>query len=360
MHYRSIVKTITHFKIFLSIDSNSSQLIHLYENLFQYHYKDLFTLISWDFNIHDEEILLGHLLTKNTSLIYLTLIFYFLSLIFFVKNFFFIFIIVLHILSTSLLSILIYDSLLHLPFTILNVNSAILYLFLVLIDAFLWYSCWFINHHRRDDCTIQRIIENLLTQTFFYILPKNLTAIIVLVITYTNQVLAIQYFTVLAFLLIWISFFISFTIYPGKRGKPFFLSFIGEKEMGLKFSFVYMHPSLSIIDSDNRMFLVENLNQTCQLSSRSNHSVFNHSIQNNLVNFIHHSLLLCFSCSLSMAEITIRCLSINIRYITIEFILENNFTKFRYRYYILHGFSLGNSDGIFSSHERYSEIRIYQ
>lgn len=98
---------------------------------------------------------------------------------------------------------------------ILNYISLTLFFFLILIDSFLWYSCWSINKNRRDDCTIQRIIENLLTQTFFYLMPKNLTAIIALVITYTNQIIAIQYFTVLAFLFIFISFFISFTLYPG-------------------------------------------------------------------------------------------------------------------------------------------------
>lgn len=250
MHYLSTLDSNSIFKIFLSIEGNSSQLIHLYEHLFQYHYEDYFILKSWNFNLHDEEILLGNLLEKNSSLIYLTLIFYILSLIFFVKNFFFIFILVLHILSTTLLSFLIYDYFLHLPFAILNINSFILYLFLVLIDAFLWYSCWFINHHRRDDCTIQRIIENLLTQTFFYILPKNLTAIIVLVITYTNQILAIQYFIALAFLFIGISFFISFTIYPGKSDR--FLFFLIPRENVIElFSFVYIYSSLSIIDSDD-------------------------------------------------------------------------------------------------------------
>jgi hypothetical protein len=52
-------------------------------------------------------------------------------------------------------------------------------------------------------------------------MPKTLTAIIALVITYTNQIIAVQCFTVFSFLLISISFLISFTLYPGnlKRRK---------------------------------------------------------------------------------------------------------------------------------------------
>jgi hypothetical protein len=99
---------------------------------------------------------------------------------------------------------------------ILNYTSVTLYLFIILIDSFLWYTCWFVNDHRRDDGTINRTIENLLTQTFFYLVPKNLTAIILLVITYTNQIIALQCFTVFSFLLLSISFLISFTLYPGK------------------------------------------------------------------------------------------------------------------------------------------------
>ncbi|UJR26850.1 hypothetical protein I4U23_008162 [Adineta vaga] len=82
------------------------------------------------------------------------------------------------------------------------------------MDSFLWYTCWFLNNHRRDDCTIERIVDNLLTQTFFYLIPKNLTAIIALVITFTNQIIAIQCFIVFSFLLILISFLISFIVYP--------------------------------------------------------------------------------------------------------------------------------------------------
>jgi hypothetical protein len=164
-----------------------------------------------------EEILLNNFLKQNSYLILLTISLYFVCLLLFVKNFFFILMIIFHIFLTFSLCFIIYFYLFHFPITILNYTSLTLYLFLILIDSFLWYTCWFINNHRRDDCTIHRIIENLLTQTFFYLMPKNLTAIIALVITYTNQIIAIQCFTVLAFLLILISFFISFTLYPGKR-----------------------------------------------------------------------------------------------------------------------------------------------
>ena len=85
----------------------------------------------------------------------------------------------------------------------------------MLIDSFLWYVCWFTNSHRRDDCTINRIIEDLLTQTLYYLVPKNLAAIIVLVITYISQIIVIQSFTVFSCLLLLISIFISFILYPG-------------------------------------------------------------------------------------------------------------------------------------------------
>ena len=217
MKYLTYLNSNSIVKIFLSIENNTKQIIQLYENLLHYHYKDIFTFKSFHFDLNNEEILLQYLLGKNSSLIYLTIVFYLVSLIFFVKNFFFIFIILFHLLATVLTSFLIYSTFLHLPLTILNSTSFTLYVFLVLIDAFLWYSCWFNIHHRRDDCTIQRIIENLLTQTFFYLIPKNLTAIIVLVISYTTQIIAMQYFIVLAILFIFISFLISFIIYPGKN-----------------------------------------------------------------------------------------------------------------------------------------------
>ena len=92
-------------------------------------------------------------------------------------------------LLTFLSSILIYSNLFHFPITILNYTSLTLYLFLMLIESLLWYTCWFNNKNRRDDCPIQRIIENLLTQTLFYLIPKYLTAIIILIITYINQIM---------------------------------------------------------------------------------------------------------------------------------------------------------------------------
>jgi hypothetical protein len=144
------------------------------------------------------------------------MIFYIVCLSLFVKNFFFIFIVLVHLILTCGLSLLIYRSWLHLPWTILNWTSIVLYFILTLIDSFLWYVCWHNNNHRRDDCTIKRIIENLLTQAFFYIMPKNLTAIIALTITYTNQIVALQCFTMFALLLIVMSFVMSFTLYPGK------------------------------------------------------------------------------------------------------------------------------------------------
>jgi len=169
-----------------------------------------------NFDLNNEEILFNHLLYNNFPLICLTIILYLLCLLLFVKNLFFILIIIQHIFLTFICTFFIYIYLFHFPITILNYTSITLYLFIILIDSFLWYTCWFVNNHRRDDCTINRIIENLLTQTFYYLLPKNSTAILTLVITYTNQLIALQCFTVFSFLLILISFFISFTLYPGK------------------------------------------------------------------------------------------------------------------------------------------------
>jgi len=169
-----------------------------------------------NFDSNDEQILFNNFLKNNFPLICLTIILYFLCLLLFIKNLFFILIIIQHIFLTIIFTFTIYIYLFHFPITILNYTSITLFFFIILIDSFLWYTCWFINNHRRDDCTINRIIENLLTQTFYYILPKNLTAIIALVITYTNQIIALQCFTVFSFLLILISFFISFTLYPGK------------------------------------------------------------------------------------------------------------------------------------------------
>ncbi|CAF4055916.1 unnamed protein product [Rotaria sp. Silwood2] len=202
------------FKIYISIENNETKLIHLYDTIYNYKYKKIFYLKFLNFDLNDEEILFNYYLEKNHYLIYLTLCLYLFCLVLFVKNFFFILIIIFHILLTYFSCFIIYYYLFHFPITILNYTSLILYLFFILIDSFLWYTCWFINKHRRDDCTIQRIIENLLTQTFFYLIPKNLTAIIVFVITYTNQIIALQCFTVFSFLLVSISFFISFILYP--------------------------------------------------------------------------------------------------------------------------------------------------
>ena len=214
--YLSHLNSFLTFKIYFSIENNSTKLIHFYENLYSYQIHSNFFFKSIHFDLNNEEILLNYFFTKNSLLIYLTISLYLFCLFFFVKNTFFILIILFHILLTYSSYLIFYIYLFHFPITILNLTSLIFFLFLILIDAYLWYSCWFSNNHRRDDCTIQRIIENLVTQTFYYLLPKNLTAIIALVITYTNQIIAIQCFTMTAFFLISISFLISFTLYPGK------------------------------------------------------------------------------------------------------------------------------------------------
>ncbi len=218
-HYLLHVKSSSIFKIYLNIPNDTNKrdnLINLYDNFHYYQYEDQYHIINMNFDSNDEEYLFYHFLQNNLPLIYLTIILYFICLILFVKNLFFILIIIQHIFLTLIITWSIYNSFLHFPLTILNLTSLTLYFFILLIDSFLWYTCWFVNNHRRDDCTINRIIENLLTQTFYYLLPKNLTAMIALVITYSNQIIALQCFTVFSFLLILISFLISFTLYPGK------------------------------------------------------------------------------------------------------------------------------------------------
>ncbi|CAF4829333.1 unnamed protein product, partial [Rotaria sp. Silwood1] len=213
-HYLKYLQSSSSFKIYINIENDKKNLIYLYNNLYNKQYKNKFSLININFNSYNEQLLFNYLLHINLPLLCLTICIYILCLLLFIKNIFFILIIILHIFITILLSSIIYIYLFHFSITILNYTSITLYLFIILIDSFLWYTCWFVNNHRRDDCTINRIIENLLTQIFYYLLPKNLTAIIILVITYTNQIIVLQCFTVFSVLLISISFFISFTLYP--------------------------------------------------------------------------------------------------------------------------------------------------
>lgn len=170
-----------------------------------------------NFPFEDQQILFLHLLFNDIYSIVLTGLFYLISLILFVKNLLFILTILQQIFLTMICTWMIYHSFCQFPLMILNVTSGIFYLVLILLDSTLWYTCWIVNHHRRDDCPIQRIIESLSMQIFYYILPKNLTAMIALIITYSNQIIALQYSTFFAFLLLIISFFISFILYPGKR-----------------------------------------------------------------------------------------------------------------------------------------------
>ena len=218
-YYLPHIQSSSIFKIYLHITNDTHQienLIHLYENLHNYHHANQFHIIDLKFNTNDEQSLFHHLLHNHLPLLYLTFSLYLLSLLFFVKNLFFILIILQQIFLTLICTWTIYTSFFHFPMTILNYTSITLYLFIVLIDSFLWYTCWFVNNHRRDDCPIHRMIENLLTQTFYYLLPKNLTAILALVITYSNQIIALQCFTIFSILLIAISFLLSFTLYPGR------------------------------------------------------------------------------------------------------------------------------------------------
>lgn len=215
-HYVEYVQSSSMFKIYINIENNTENLIDLYKSLYNKEYEQKFQLIQVNFDLNSELILFNYLIQINLPLLGLTISLYVLFLLLFVKNIFFVVIIIVHIFITILSSLLIYVYLLQLPLVILNCASIILYLFIIFIDSFLWYTCWFVNNHRRDDCTMHRMMKNLLTQTFYYSVPKNLVAIITLVITYTNQIIVLQCFTVFSFLLISISFFVSFTLYPGK------------------------------------------------------------------------------------------------------------------------------------------------
>ena len=234
-HYLTFLNSSSVWKIYLSADDDPQRrktIIELYSYLQHSPAMKKFQLLDWKFDSTDEEILFFHLLRSNLPYLGLSFALYFLCMFLFVKNLFFAFILLLHI-SLSLSSTsLIYLHFFHFPLTLLNSISVTLFLFVVLVDAFLWYTCWFVNDHRRDDCTIHRTIENLLTQIFYYLVPKNLTSIIALVLTYTNQIIALQCFTVFSVFLLLISFLVSFTLYPGERerslrgGWQFFLDLV--------------------------------------------------------------------------------------------------------------------------------------
>lgn len=216
-HYLSYVQSSSNLKIYLHLIDHANQsrdLIDLY-NYLSFN-RNEFTLIEMDLPLIDQEYLFSYLLTDHFLFILLTLILYLICLIFFVKNLVFLLTILQQIFLTLICTWTIYQTIFHLPLTILTSTSLIFYFILMLLDSSLWYTCWFVNHHRRDDCPIEQLIESLLIQIFYYILPKNLTAMIVLIITYSNQIIAFQYCTIFAFLLLIISFLLSFLLYPGK------------------------------------------------------------------------------------------------------------------------------------------------
>lgn len=217
-NYLSKFSSSRRFSIYLSLEIYREKISDLYESFVNDVDQNDFHFVAIHIKDGEEkDFLFVYLLKKNCWWILLTFICYLFCLIIFVKNFFLLFTIFLHFLLSTSMALIIYRLCLHLPWTVLNVTSLILYLIILLIDSFLWYACWFNNNHRRDDCPIQRIIENLLTQAFFYLMPKNLTAIIALVITYSNQIIALQCFTVLSLFLIGFSSLISFILYPGKK-----------------------------------------------------------------------------------------------------------------------------------------------
>ncbi|CAF3380086.1 unnamed protein product [Rotaria socialis] len=213
-NYLQNLRSSSTFKIYINIENNTEDLLDLYTYVDNKDYQYKFQLLNIKFDSNDEQIIFNYLLQTNLPLLCFTISLYLLCLVLFVKNIFFILIIILHVFITILFSSMIYIYVFHFPIAILNCTSIILYLFIIFIDSFLWYTCWSVNNHRRDDCTIHRIMENLLTQIFYYLVPKNLVAMMTLVITYTNQIIVLQCFAVFSFLLVSISFFVSFTLYP--------------------------------------------------------------------------------------------------------------------------------------------------
>ena len=178
--YLTYLESSLIFKIYISIENDKTKLLRPYDYIYNDKYQNIFSLKLIDFDLNNEEILANYFLEKNFCLIYFTICLYFICLLFFVQNLFYFLIVIFHILLTFSSCSIIYYYFLHFPMTILNYTSFTLYLFLILIETFLWYTCWFNSKHRRDVCTIQRIIENLITQTFFYLLLKTLTNIIIL------------------------------------------------------------------------------------------------------------------------------------------------------------------------------------
>lgn len=172
--------------------------------------------IRWNFDQINEEIYFVYLVRSNIFHLLLTSFLYFVSLLLFAKNLFFVFIVVCHLMVTFLWSTIIYFNVLHFPLTILNWSSLSLSLVLIFFDAFLWYTSWFISDHRRDDCTIHRTLENLLTQTFYYLVPKTIVTILILIVTFASRIIALRCFNIFALILIVNSLIVSFIIYPGK------------------------------------------------------------------------------------------------------------------------------------------------
>ena len=211
-----------HYLTYLPFSSSYLKIyLHRDDSLFDFYIylssnRKEWNLIEMNLPLEDQESLFIHLVFNDIHSIILTVILYLISLIFFVKNLLFILTILQQIFLTMICTWMIYHSFCQFPLVILNATSLIFYLVLILLDSALWYTCWGVNHHRKDDCPIERIIESLSIQIFYYILPKTLTAMIVLIITYSNQIIALQYSTFFAFLLLIISFLISFILYPGK------------------------------------------------------------------------------------------------------------------------------------------------
>lgn len=338
------------FRVYIDLNNSTEKLVELYKTLSGPSKFRRFRFESIELPSNENDPIFKYVLDKNIHLIGCAALFYVFSLIYFVKNSFFILTIFLNVVLSLTLSSWIYLSLLKYPWTILNFSSLILYGFIVLIDSFLWFVCWTNNNHRRDDCTVHRIIENLLTQAFYYFLPKTLTLIIVLVITFTNQIIALQAFAVQTILLISVSFLVSFLLFPGK----FFLS--DSKVQSLKFSFsslFHFSPSLSIVDSD----AWTDFHQANKFISRSRYSSPRHSIKSTLFNIFHRCIRCFVFHYFPLAQIGIRRLS-NI----ISNCKRNGQVRtdlaYRFRFNILHGRRLGSYERIVGSIKRYFNTSI--
>lgn len=172
---------------------------------------------DWKFDKSGKEKFLVETIRSDSIYLTLTVGLYLISLLLMVKNIFFFLMVVLNFCFSLIWSSIIFLGVFQLPLTILNFSSLTTLVFVLFLDGVLWLKCWNATDHRRHDCTMQRKIENLLTQTFYFSLPKNFVSILILIISFNTRIIALQSFNVFTALLLFHSFILSFTLYPGKQ-----------------------------------------------------------------------------------------------------------------------------------------------